>query len=266
MAERLPVDPASVLDAASRLLASFNARIEGFHGLVANDVTLSSMGLPIARVNSASGARFDPQRAAARINDVIAWFEAIGVPFSWEVGPRDRPRALGRLLQARGFKADHEQVPVMAASVASLPSVELPAGGSLEVVRDGSAYREWVGVVREGFGMPAAIAEAVLRYEQLGFGDDLPDRLVLGRLDGRPVATAMGAVAGGGVTIVNVTTLEEVRGRGFGRAVTLETMRLGRDLGARIAVLESTEMGFSVYSRLGFETFARYRYYVWDPT
>lgn len=265
MGTRLPVDPASVLDAASRLLASYDARIEGFHGLVANDITLTSMGLPIARVNTASGARFDPSRAAARIDEVVAWFDAIGVPFSWRIGPADTPRTLGRLLVARGFEVDHEQAPVMAASLVDVPPVVLPAGGSLDVVRDGAAYREWVAVIREGFGMPSPIAEAVLRYEELGFADDLPDRLVLGRLDGRPVAIAMGAVAGGGVTIINVATLEDVRGRGFGRAVTLEAMRLGREMGARIAVLESTQMGFSVYSRLGFETFGRIRRYVWDP-
>jgi predicted acetyltransferase len=66
-----------------------------------------------------------------------------------------------------------------------------------------------------------------------------------------------------GVVILNVTTIPEFRGRGFGRALTLAAMRAGAELGARIAVLQSTEMGHGVYRRLGFEPFGRYRRCVW---
>jgi hypothetical protein len=43
-------------------------------------------------------------------------------------------------------------------------------------------------------------------------------------------------------------------------------MKLALDMGAEIAVLLATEMGFSVYRGLGFETFAKYRSYTWDPS
>lgn len=265
MPQAFEVDPASVIDASARMLATYNAELEGFHGVVAEDITLSAMGLPIARVNTASGARVEPARVDERIGEVIAWFAAIGVPFSWRVGPRDRPRDLGDRLIARGFKPDPEDIPAMARSLDDLPPQVLPPGGSVAVVADESAFLDWVSVVREGFGMPPPIADAIVRYGELGFGDDLAERLVLARYENRPVATALAAVAGHGVTIINVTTLEDMRGRGFGGAVTLAAMELGRAMGARIAVLESTEMGFSVYRRLGFDTFAKYRRYIWDP-
>jgi ribosomal protein S18 acetylase RimI-like enzyme len=98
-----------------------------------------------------------------------------------------------------------------------------------------------------------------MAFASLGFGDELPTRPLLARVDGRPVATALGLLAGEGIVIVNVATVPDARGRGIGRAVTLAAMHAGADAGATIAVLQSTEMGHGVYQRLGFEEYGRYR-------
>lgn len=264
MGQPLELDPAEVMDASAAMAAEYQQRISGFDGIVAADVTLASHGLPIARMNQASSARFAPGTAAERIGAVIDWYEARGLPFIWRVGPRDRPKDLGERLISRGFRLDPDDMPGMARSLRGLPAENLADGTTIEVVRDAATFHAWVKVAAEGFGMPAELPAAILRYEELGFGDDLMDRLVLARQDGRPVATALGLVAGGGVAIANVTTLEDARGRGIGRAVTLAVMKLALDMGAQIAVLLSTEMGFSVYRSLGFEPFGRYRGYIWD--
>ena len=264
MGEPLDIDPADVMDASAAVAAEYQQRIDGFDGLVAPDVTLAAHGLPIARMNQASGARFAPGTTAERIEAVISWYEARGLPFIWRTGPRDRPKDLGERLIARGFRLDPDDMPGMARSLRDLPAETLPDGTTIEVVRDAATFRVWVRVAAEGFGMPPELPAAILKYEALGFGDDLSDRLVLARHDGRPVATALGLVAGGGVSISNVTTLADARGRGIGRAVTLAVMKLALDMGAAIAVLLSTEMGFSVYRALGFESFGRYRGYIWD--
>jgi ribosomal protein S18 acetylase RimI-like enzyme len=252
-------DPAAVLDAGSAVFAEYNRRVPGFDGLVAPDVVLSAAGLPFPRVNSASAARFTPANADARIDDVIAWFEARRLPFVWRLGPADEPGDLDRRLLANGFTLDPDDMPGMAASLDAVPPIELPAGAAIEVVRDALVFREWLDVMVAGFGMPDQIGDAFMRYETLGFGDELPIRSFLVRLDGRPAACALGALAGGGLVIANVTTVEEARGRGIGRAVTLAAMHFGARAGASIATLQSTEMGFGVYRRLGFEEFGRYR-------
>lgn len=160
---------------------------------------------------------------------------------------------------AKGFTLDPDDMPGMAAPVAKLPPVELPEGASLELVHDAPTFRLWLDVMVAGFGMPAQVGDAFMQFAALGFGDELPTRSFLIRLDGRPLATALGVLAGGGLVIANVSTLADVRGRGLGRAVTLAAMHTGAEAGARLAVLQSTEMGFGVYRRLGFEVFGRYR-------
>jgi ribosomal protein S18 acetylase RimI-like enzyme len=253
------IDPAEVVDASSRVFAELNRRVPGFDGLVEPDVTVASIGLPIARVNSATAARFAPASADARIDDVVEWFERRKVPFVWRLGPTDQPADLQDRLLAKGFTLDPDELPGMAASLVDLPPIELPDGAVIELVRDATAFREWLDVMVAGFGMPPQIGDAFVAFGSQGFGDELPWRALLARVDGRPVATALGVFAGNGIDIANVATLPEVRGRGLGRAVTLAAMHLGAEAGARLAVLQSTEMGHGVYRRLGFEDFGRYR-------
>jgi ribosomal protein S18 acetylase RimI-like enzyme len=253
------VDPAEVTDAGSRVFAGLNRRVPGFNGFVAPDVVMASIGLPIARVNSASAARFSHASADARIDDVVAWFAERRVPFVWRLGPTDQPADLGDRLLAHGFALDPDEMPGMAAPLADLPAIELPAGASIERVADPGAFRDWLDTMVAGFGMPPQIGDAFMVFASLGFGDDLPTRPLLARVEGRPVATALGVLAGEGIVIVNVATVPEERGRGIGRAVTLATMHAGAEAGARVAVLQSTEMGHRVYERLGFEEYGRYR-------
>ena len=253
------IDPAAVADAGSRVFAQLSERVPGFDGMVEPDVTVACVDLPIARVNSASAAHFEPETADARIDDVVAWFERRRVPFVWRLGPRDEPGDLPARLLAKGFALDPDEMPGMAAPLTDLPEIELPDDASIDIVRDATAFREWLDVMVAGFGMSPEIGDAYMAFETLGFGDDLPVRSLLVRVGDRPVATALGAFADRGLVIANVTTLPEHRGRGLGRAVTLATMRVGAAAGAQIAVLQSTEMGHGIYQRLGFEDYGRYR-------
>ena len=256
-------DPAEVMDASSAYQAGLNRRVPGFDGLVESDVTLSAIGLPIARLNAASGARFTRRTANARIDEVIAWFEARRLPFVWRLGPADQPADLKDRLLARGFATDPEEMPGMVARLDGLPALELPTGAVVERVRDPGTFRVWLDVVIAGFEMPAPMGEAFQKFSGLGFGPDIPT-LLLARLDGRPVAAALAAMAGGGVLISNVTTLPDVRGQGIGRAITLAAMRHGAEAGAAIAVLLASAMGHGIYRRLGFEDFGWYRTVVWS--
>ena len=80
-------------------------------------------------------------------------------------------------------------------------------------------------------------------------------RFWIGFVGDDPVTVAAACVADGIVGVNCVATSPEARGRGYGAAIT--------DLAARCdpalpAGLLSSDLGYSVYQRLGFETVARY--------
>jgi ribosomal protein S18 acetylase RimI-like enzyme len=80
------------------------------------------------------------------------------------------------------------------------------------------------------------------------------------------VAASSGLVLEGGVAgLYNVATLRAYRRRGIGSAMSRAALRRGRELGYRVAVLGTSDVGRGVYERLGFREACRDDVYVWAP-
>ncbi|MGH2631861.1 MAG: GNAT family N-acetyltransferase, partial [Tepidiformaceae bacterium] len=178
-----------------------------------------------------------------------AWFASRSVPFRFHF--RDSESALLDEGRRRGFtQVDHE--PAMALS---LDSWSPPAVAGITVRRavtdadirryaqvDGPAWHE--------------ITEGIARTART-----FPDfELLLGEVDGEAVATSMAVVTRDVVGVFNVQTQPRARGHGFGTALTAAAMEVGRERGATTAALQATEMGFPVYTKMGFVQ--RYSYVV----
>jgi ribosomal protein S18 acetylase RimI-like enzyme len=115
-------------------------------------------------------------------------------------------------------------------------------------------------LVGAGFEMPPAFAEHLAEtVAPMGDVPDSPVRVVVAKLDGVPVSSAMAVTVGALAGVYNVATLPEARGRGLGRATTLAVLHDARARGASMGVLESSEMGFSVYERIGFHHVGDFR-------
>ena len=86
-----------------------------------------------------------------------------------------------------------------------------------------------------------------------------PDvQLFVGRLDGKPVGTSIAIRSPDASGIYNVGTLPRARRRGVGSAVTWAAIEAGRAWGYDTVVLQSSAMGLSMYSAMGFRTVAPY--------
>ena len=77
-------------------------------------------------------------------------------------------------------------------------------------------------------------------------------------LDGKPVGHSLAIRSGDVCGVYNVGALPSVRRRGVGTAATWAAVAAGRRWGCRVAVLQSSEMGQSVYEAMGFRTVVRY--------
>jgi ribosomal protein S18 acetylase RimI-like enzyme len=64
------------------------------------------------------------------------------------------------------------------------------------------------------------------------------------------------------VGIYSVGTIPEARGKGIGSAITLRALLDARRRGYRVGLLQSSEMGYNMYRRLGFETCFKIKKYV----
>src|SRR5215210_7596943 len=219
---------------------------------------------PIDYFNCVVHADLFPEEADEGIAASIERLRAHDVPGSWHVGPSMRPPDLGARLLAHGFEYGGDDIG-MAVDLSALPeAVPVPADFAIERVRDEAGLAMWTATFGSGFGLrPEEVRWFGEMCRRLGF--EGPWRYYLGRLNDEPVATSTSFFAAGVAGVYCVSTIESTRRRGIGAAVTLAALREARDLGHTIGVLTSSEMGYSVYRRLGFVEYCTISLYEWRP-
>jgi GNAT superfamily N-acetyltransferase len=221
---------------------------------------------PIDYHNCVVGADLSPEEADGVILESQERFRAHEVPGSWHVGPSMRPPDLGERLLAHGFDYGGDDIGMAVDLSALSEDPRVPESFIVERVRDERDLTVWTHTLAAGFGEGPVEAQWVGEmYRRIGLGDDVPWRHYLGRLGGEPVATStlfLGADVAG---IYFVFTVEGARRRGIGAVVTLAALHDAREMGCQERVLESSEMGYPVYRRLGLQEYCRIGLYEYHP-
>jgi GNAT superfamily N-acetyltransferase len=218
--------------------------------------------------NGVIRVKLPPDQADQIIQQTIDDFAARQRPLAfWWVGPSTQPTDIGARLLTHGLVEFEIDAPSMAVDLHALPeSVVVPAGFTIDVVRDPALAQEWGDTFNAIYGTPQfagqAWVDAVMR---LGF-DRAPFRLYLGRLYGQPIATNMLACGAGAASVLGVGTLPEARGQGIGTAITLQPYIDARAMGYHTGVLFATDLGIPVYRRLGFREVGTISRYLWRAT
>lgn len=88
--------------------------------------------------------------------------------------------------------------------------------------------------------------------------------LFVGRVDGHPVACGHLQRSGDVAGVYNIGLVEEFRRQGIGEAMSWAVLRAGREAGCDVGVLQSSEMAYPLYQKMGFETVVDY--YHFEPT
>ena len=197
----------------------------------------------------------------AFVEDTIQYFRAKNVrAFTWWMEPHLSRPDWEPLLSQHGFGFS-DNTPGMAADLQELnESAQTVDGLEVRVVADDEALRAWAHIFTLGYGMPSDWGPAIYNLAvRLGLG--FPIRNYLGYWKSKLVATSCLFFGAGVAGIYSVSTLPEARGKGIGTSVTLEPLRKARELGYRIGVLQSSEMGYNVYKNLGFRHLCQIEYF-----
>jgi GNAT superfamily N-acetyltransferase len=199
----------------------------------------------------------------AVIQETIQYFRSKQVSaFSWWLEPHISSADWEPILSKYGFGFSND-TPGMAVDLHDLKEPTQQVDGlEIHIVADNEDLHKWAHVFTIGYGLPSAWETAVYDVSsKLGLG--YPLRNYLGFLNGEPVATSCLFFAAGVAGVYSVATLPEARGKGIGAALTLRALHNARELGYRIGILQSSEMGFNIYKKLGFRHLCQIEYFYW---
>ena len=113
----------------------------------------------------------------------------------------------------------------------------------------------WHQAMAEGYGVPLEVT-TMFGLSGLETGSDAVEARYFGVFQGdRMVATSVACMDGELGGVYCVATLPEARKRGLGEAVTALAAQAIKDAGYPMAILQASQMGASIYSRMGFQTF-----------
>jgi GNAT superfamily N-acetyltransferase len=219
-------------------------------------------------------AQFEPADALRRIIEIREAYDRANTGFVWWVAPFDKPADLGALLTDAGLALEGN-APAMAADLRDVPLDESPPDG-LEVVpvTDAGSLQEFLTIVEaDWLEWAGGVATPTQRQALDALAREIPRRFPsepvplrwLGRVDGQPVATSRVSIGGGVAGLYAILTLPSHRGRGIGRAMTLAALRAAASVGYGIGVLQSSDLGYGVYRKLGFRELFTYDVYVHAP-
>jgi ribosomal protein S18 acetylase RimI-like enzyme len=190
--------------------------------------------------------------AAPSLEGALSEIEEMCLPYSVQLRGGATP-AFEAEARRLGLTSE-EWIPGMVVRPGELASLDVPA---LQIVRIATAdgMAQALAVAAAGFGARADLLAPVYALELLELDGSA---YYLGRVDGRDVSTAVGFTVEDTVGVFNVATPPEHRGHGYGAALTAQAARDGFAAGAELAWLQSSDMGHSVYRRLGFRDVQTY--------
>lgn len=227
-------------------------------------LTAASAGIPAAYFNRIFVFDPPPQDHLAA---AVAWMAEHDLPFFVTVaGPM--LDAVEDLADDFGFEridqlnwTSNDSQPGMAlTSLDNIPPNQSVA--AIFEVTDSAGFDDFVTSFGTVFEAPPAHVEQV--YRPL-----LPAaeaRLFVGRVKGQPVACGHLEQSGDVAGIYNIGVVQEFRRQGLGEAMSWAVLRAGREAGCRVGVLQSSEMAYPLYQKMGFETVVDYYHYYVEPT
>ena len=239
----------------------FAANADGAVVRRTDSVAVMSSGLPFVLFNQVvvEGDGATPTALAAGIRVM----RERGSPFvvNLRVGADDAFAAVARELGLVPL-SERPWMPGMAMHPVSSESAVGKPGFEIKQASDAAGIEDHIRTAAAGFDIAEELIRAIVVPGLLG-RDDVA--VYVGYTDGDPVATGLGFRTGSTIGVYNIATIERSRGRGYGAAMTQRVVADGVAAGCDVAILQSSEMGFPIYGRLGFRTVVEYMGYVEPP-
>jgi ribosomal protein S18 acetylase RimI-like enzyme len=253
-----PLASSEIAEAADANLvahASYPARaLPGSRVVESPSLSVIDSGIPNDTFNIVCRARMTVPEAPRRIQATLADFRGVGRPFSWWLGPADRPAELPAMLREGGLAAAETEIAMSRGLSRPAPASAGPRGLLIRSVASRRQLQDFARLL--GANEPEVLRFYDLAAEAL-LSSESPLHFFVGYLGGVPVATAELTITGAVVGLYNISTVPEHRRHGIGTAMTMAALREAGERGCATAILQAAADGVGIYEDVGFREFGR---------
>ena len=218
---------------------------------VSRGVMVAATGSPVAFFNEVLPV--DDDVAADAIVEAAAVADEVGLAWTLHLRQGVDDDLVPTVLDSGLDEVEGYPAMVLSELPARVPHL---AGLRVERIHDEPGFERFVDTAGSNAGLSAQLVETFLGAGIIAEPDVA---LLLGLLDGTPVATSISIRSGDVVGVYNVGTAEPARRRGVGWAMTAAAIVAGAEAGATRATLQSSPMAQSMYAAHGFRTLFHYR-------
>lgn len=200
------------------------------------------------------------------INDVFVFFKEENLPFLWITGPLSRPTNIIDLIRKK-HKINIIDNPGMAYVLANLPKTRIEFDDfDIIKVDNKQTYQDFMDVIvdsMEGEEWKERIALFLDNHYTLHTSKNTS--AFIGYYKGDPVSTSVVHYSQGVAGLYWIVTKKHARRRGYGTAMTYAPIYEAKKRGYNVVILHASEMGFPVYSKIGFEEYCKVKWIAWRP-
>lgn len=187
------------------------------------------------------------------------FFNDLGLSFT--VWVRDHADfKLEKLLKERGLSARRVPGSAVMAIEDRVTLVDLPEGYKVKGVNNRKEIEDFSRVVKEAFDKTQVEIDKMYQTDETIISEGVLAFIIY--KGDKPVAAALTVVSKEVAGIYWVGVIEEARGQGLGSFMTQIATNAGLDSGKNLVILQASEVGEKVYTKLGYQTITRYRTYV----
>ncbi|MFB6187230.1 MAG: GNAT family N-acetyltransferase, partial [Halobacteriaceae archaeon] len=199
---------------------------------------------------------FDPP-SKNELTSAISWLKRQNVPF-WATLSEPVVDTMNEFPGRYELKKSHEDRGMVLQLSSEIQSQE--QFDDISAVNNDTMLEEFVAVFSSVFGRSEEITSNVYRP----LVADNTTELFIGMIGEKPVACGVLSQSDSIAGLYSIGVLEDFRRQGLGEAMTRAILRSGWEAGCRMAVLQSTDMGYPLYKQMGFETVITYQHF--EPT
>ncbi len=219
--------------------------------------------LPFTIANMVYHTKIPSDMLEEKIEEIISYFESRNHPFFLMTGSITKPENLAEILSSK-YNFRQNPMPGMYIELSKIKEVKEIEKLKIVKVTKKEQFDIWNDILIESFSFPKDIMENFF-LDFLDHKDVSNYNAFLGYYQEKPAAVSLVCYNSGVAGIYCVGTIEEARGKGIGTVLTHTALVDAKKRGYEIAILQSSEMGYGVYEKMGFKEVCKMLSLSWNP-